>query len=101
VSSIVAITGTPQSPSRTALIVATLARLNREERVTILLAEQNATLALRFADVGYVLENGRVVASGAAADLAERDDVKHSYLGMSGGQRRRFGRAAASPPTVI
>jgi branched-chain amino acid transport system ATP-binding protein len=83
-------------------LFAILAQLNREERVTILLAEQNATLALRFADIGYVLENGRVVASGPAADLADRDDVKNSYLGVSGGQRRRFGRRpAALPPTSV
>jgi branched-chain amino acid transport system ATP-binding protein len=83
-------------------IFATLAELNREERMSILLAEQNATLALRFADLGYVLENGRVVASGPAAALAERDDVKNSYLGVSGGQRRPFGRRprALSPPSA-
>jgi len=65
--------------------------LNRQERVSVLLAEQNATLALRCAHHGYVLENGRVVAEGPAAALAARPDVKSFYLGVgSDGQRRRF-----------
>ena len=58
-----------------------LRALNRQEGVTILLAEQNATLALRYADHGYVLENGRVVIDGPAATLAERSDIQHFYLG--------------------
>jgi branched-chain amino acid transport system ATP-binding protein len=56
-------------------------QLNRESGVSFLLAEQNATLALRYADVGYLLENGRVVTSGTAGELAARDDVRQSYLG--------------------
>jgi branched-chain amino acid transport system ATP-binding protein len=65
--------------------------LSRNEGVSVLLAEQNATLALRCAHHGYVLENGRVVADGPAAVLAARPDVKSYYLGVAGGgQRRRF-----------
>jgi branched-chain amino acid transport system ATP-binding protein len=56
--------------------------LNREEGVSFLLAEQNARMALRHADHGYVLENGRVVASGTAAELGARDDVQAFYLGV-------------------
>ncbi len=56
--------------------------LNRREGVTILLAEQNATLALRYADHGYVLENGRVVIDGPARALAQRPDIQHFYLGQ-------------------
>ena len=56
-------------------------KLNRDDGVSILLAEQNAHLVLRYADRGVVLENGRVVASGAAAELAARDDVSDFYLG--------------------
>lgn len=56
-------------------------RLNRESDVSFLLAEQNANLALRYADHAYVLETGRVVASGTAAALAQRDDIKDIYLG--------------------
>ena len=51
-------------------------RLNEAEGVTFLLAEQNTTMALRYANYGYILENGRVVMDGEAADLAENDDVK-------------------------
>jgi branched-chain amino acid transport system ATP-binding protein len=56
-------------------------RLNRDERVSFLLAEQNAHLVLRYAHHGLVLENGRVAASGPAAELAARDDVSDFYLG--------------------
>ena len=55
--------------------------LNREKGVSFLVAEQNAALALRHADYGYILENGRVAASGPAAELAAREDVKAFYLG--------------------
>ena len=72
--------------------------LNRQEGVTILLAEQNATLALRYADRGYVLENGRVAAAGPARELAERPDIQHFYLGVGAEGRQRFGGAARSTP---
>jgi branched-chain amino acid transport system ATP-binding protein len=64
--------------------------LNQESGVSFLLAEQNANLALKYADHGYILENGRVAASGPAAELAARADVKEFYLG--GGAR-----SAAAP----
>jgi branched-chain amino acid transport system ATP-binding protein len=67
-----------------------VAQLNRNEKVTFLLAEQNTTVALRYATYGYILENGRVVMDGEAASLAENEDVKEFYLGMSGGNRRSF-----------
>jgi branched-chain amino acid transport system ATP-binding protein len=56
-------------------------RLNQDEGVSFLLAEQNAHLVLRYAHHGVVLENGRVAASGAAAELAAREDVSDFYLG--------------------
>ena len=56
-------------------------RLNQESRVSFLLAEQNAALVLRYADFGTVLENGRVAASGTAADLAAHPDLSELYLG--------------------
>ncbi|WP_085316083.1 ABC transporter ATP-binding protein [Derxia lacustris] len=59
-------------------------RLNREAGTTFVLAEQNATVALQYAHAGHVLETGRVVASGSAAELAARDDVREFYLGRSG-----------------
>ena len=65
-------------------------RLNREEGVTFLLAEQNTNIALRYADHGYILENGRVVLNGSAAELRENTDVKEFYLGISEGERVNF-----------
>lgn len=64
--------------------------LNSEEGVTFLLAEQNTNIALRYADHGYILENGRVVLEGKAADLRENTDVKEFYLGISGSERVNF-----------
>jgi len=65
-------------------------RLNEQEGVSILLAEQNTNVALRFADDGYILENGRVVMEGEASKLLENEDVKEFYLGLSSGGRRSF-----------
>jgi branched-chain amino acid transport system ATP-binding protein len=65
-------------------------QLNRDERVSFLLAEQNTNIALRYADYGYILENGRVVMDGVAASLAENEDVKEFYLGFSSGGRKSF-----------
>jgi len=67
-----------------------LRTLNREDGLSILIAEQNATLALRHADRAYVLEHGRIAFSGSAAELRERDDVKHFYLGLDTEQRSRL-----------
>jgi branched-chain amino acid transport system ATP-binding protein len=64
--------------------------LNTKERVSFLLAEQNTMVALRFADYGYILENGRVVMDGAAQDLAQNEDVKEFYLGLSTAGRKSF-----------
>jgi branched-chain amino acid transport system ATP-binding protein len=64
--------------------------LNEREGVSFLLAEQNTNMALKFASYGYILENGRVVMDGAAGSLAENEDVKEFYLGISGGRRKSF-----------
>ena len=64
--------------------------LNRKEGVSILVAEQNTMVALRFADFGYILENGRVVMEGEATDLATNEDVKEFYLGLTGEKRKSF-----------
>jgi len=64
--------------------------LNEKEGVSFLLAEQNTMVALRFANYGYILENGRVVMDGEARELAENEDVKEFYLGLSGEGRRSF-----------
>ena len=58
--------------------------LNQREKVTFLLAEQNTSMALRYSDYGYILENGRIVMDGEAAALRENEDVKEFYLGMGG-----------------
>lgn len=65
-------------------------RINREEGVTILLVEQNARLALSVADYGYVMESGRVVLEGAAAELRANEDVKEFYLGLGDSGRRSY-----------
>ena len=64
--------------------------LNTNERVSFLLAEQNTMVALRFADYGYILENGRVVMDGEARELATNEDVKEFYLGLSTTGRKSF-----------
>ncbi len=71
-------------------IFAIVARLNAEAGVTFLLAEQNTNLALRYADYGYILENGRVVLDGPAASLRGNEDVKEFYLGLSSSGRKSF-----------
>jgi branched-chain amino acid transport system ATP-binding protein len=71
-------------------IFAIVGDLNRNERVSFLLAEQNTMVALRHANYGYILENGRVVMDGAAATLANNEDVKEFYLGLSTSGRRSF-----------
>ena len=58
-------------------------RMNRQEKLTVLLVEQNATLALAIADHGYVMENGRIVLEGAADSLRENADIKEFYLGLT------------------
>jgi len=64
--------------------------LNTKEGVSFLLAEQNTMVALRYADYGYILENGRVVMDGEAASLRENEDVKEFYLGLSTAGRKSF-----------
>ena len=65
-------------------------RLNREQGVSILLAEQNTNMALRYADFGYILESGRVVMDGTAKELSQNQDVREFYLGMTGAERKNF-----------
>jgi branched-chain amino acid transport system ATP-binding protein len=64
--------------------------LNEKEGATILLAEQNTNVALRFAHYGYILENGRVVMDGPAGELRENPDVKEFYLGVAEEGRKSF-----------
>ncbi|HRF09692.1 MAG TPA: ABC transporter ATP-binding protein [Xanthobacteraceae bacterium] len=64
--------------------------LNDKEGVTFLLAEQNTNMALKYAQYGYILENGRIVLDGDAASLRDNEDVKEFYLGVSGAGRKSF-----------
>ena len=70
-------------------------KLNAEQGVSFLLAEQNTNMALKYATYGYILETGRVVLDGPAQSLRENEDVKEFYLGAAGGERKSF-RAAKS-----
>lgn len=64
--------------------------LNQKEGVSILLAEQNTSVALKYADYGYILESGRIMMNGPASELAENEDVKEFYLGVSKEGRASF-----------
>jgi branched-chain amino acid transport system ATP-binding protein len=64
--------------------------LNQREKVSFLLAEQNTMVALRYADFGYILENGRVVMEGDAKELVANEDVKEFYLGLSSAGRKSY-----------
>ena len=65
-------------------------KLNEEQGVSFLLAEQNTNVALRYARYGYILESGRVVLDGEASALRENEDVKEFYLGVGGEGRKSF-----------
>src|SRR6516164_415564 len=71
-------------------IFSIVGRLNKAENVGFLIAEQNTNIALRYADYGYVLENGRIVLDGGAADLRSNEDVKEFYLGLSASGRKSY-----------
>ncbi|MEX3009601.1 ABC transporter ATP-binding protein [Hoeflea sp. TYP-13] len=72
-------------------IFETIVALNKDEGMSILLVEQNASLALQIADYGYIVENGRVVLDGPAERIAGNEDVKEFYLGFSeGGTRKNY-----------
>jgi branched-chain amino acid transport system ATP-binding protein len=78
------------APQLVEQIFSILKRLNVEQGVTFLLAEQNTNVALRYAHTGYILESGRVVMEGSADALRENPDVKEFYLGMSDKGRKSF-----------
>ena len=58
-----------------------IGKINREDKVSILVVEQNAQLALEIADQAYVIETGRIVMSGSASDIVNNEDIQKSYLG--------------------
>jgi branched-chain amino acid transport system ATP-binding protein len=69
-------------------------RLVKQENLSVLLVEQNATMALAVAEHGYVMENGRIVLEGAAEKLRQNSDIKEFYLGLNEGGARKSYRDA-------
>ena len=78
------------APQLVETIFETVKRLNDQQGVSFLLAEQNTNVALRYASYGYILENGRVVLDGDAEALRNNEDVKEFYLGLSASGRRSY-----------
>jgi branched-chain amino acid transport system ATP-binding protein len=78
------------SPILVENIFGIIARINAEQGVSMLLVEQNASVALAVAHTGYIMETGKVVIDGPAEKLAADPDVREFYLGMGGGEMRSF-----------
>ena len=78
------------SPLLVLEVFAIIRRLNRDLGISILLVEQNANMALKAADYGYIMEGGKVVLDGPAESLMNNEDVKEFYLGGGSGERRSF-----------
>jgi branched-chain amino acid transport system ATP-binding protein len=78
------------SPLLVEAIFAIVQRINRDERTTILLVEQNAHMALEIASYGYIMENGKVVLDGPVERLRQDRDVQEFYLGRRGGHRKSY-----------
>jgi branched-chain amino acid transport system ATP-binding protein len=79
------------SPLLVESIFGIIARINAEQGISILLVEQNASVALAVADTGYIMENGKVVINGTAEKLSADPDVREFYLGMGGaGEAKSF-----------
>jgi len=70
------------APLVTKQIFEIIKKINRESKTTIFLVEQNANLALKVADKGYVMETGRITLSDAAKNLLSNEEVKKAYLGI-------------------
>ncbi len=64
-------------------------RINKEEKVSILLVEQNALMALAVSEYGYIMENGKIVLDGTSHKLIENEDVKEFYLGVKEDEQRK------------
>jgi len=79
------------SPLLVKEVFAIIETINREQRIPILLVEQNTNMALRYAEYGYIMEGGRIVMAASASELRKNEDVKEFYLGTSqNGDRRSF-----------
>jgi len=77
------------APMLVAEIFEIVGRLNRDAGVAVLLAEQNAAVALRVAEYAYVMENGRIVLDGDRDTISDNEDIREFYLGLSGVGRRK------------
>ncbi|MEW6266573.1 MAG: ABC transporter ATP-binding protein [Thermodesulfobacteriota bacterium] len=64
-------------------------KINQEEKVSVLLVEQNALMALSVAEYGYIMENGKIVLDGPSPKLMDNEDVKEFYLGVQSDQKRK------------
>jgi len=71
------------SPLMSQSLFAAIVNINREEKIAMLVVEQNVLSALKIADYGYVMENGRVVLDGPTVKLRDNPDIKEFYLGLS------------------
>jgi branched-chain amino acid transport system ATP-binding protein len=78
------------APQIVAEIFEIVQRLNRDEGVSFLVAEQNTNMALKYATYGYIMETGRIVMDGEAKALRENEDVKEFYLGVAEGAKKSF-----------
>ncbi|MCP5373157.1 MAG: ABC transporter ATP-binding protein [Hyphomicrobiales bacterium] len=78
------------SPLLVKEVFAIIRQMNRELGITMLLVEQNARMALKSADYGYIMESGKIVLDGTAQDLMHNEDVKEFYLGGGGEERKSF-----------
>ena len=79
------------SPMLVKEIFQVLRRLNEDEKVTMLIVEQNARIALSISNFGYIMENGRLVLEGTGAELMDNEDIKEFYLGLSlKGKRKSY-----------
>lgn len=78
------------APQIVAEIFEIVQRLNRDEGVSFLVAEQNTNMALKYATYGYIMETGRIVMDGEAKSLRENEDVKEFYLGVAEGNKKSF-----------
>ena len=79
------------SPSMVKEIFKIIELINKENNTSILLVEQNASVALSISDHAYVMENGRIVLDGPSSKLKENEDIKEFYLGLSRvGERKSY-----------
>ena len=70
-------------------VFAIIAKISRDQKIPILLVEQNSKLALQYADYGYIMEVGKIVLEGTSTELRDNQDVREFYLGVGDNDKRR------------